>query len=65
MNECYSGGTASYMLAMSSRVAAQADVGNAPINVMKLELGWIYGFLFAVSFIGLFSIVPLRKVIID
>lgn len=60
----FSSGTATYMLGMSSRVAAQADVGNDPINIRKLELGWIYAFLFVVSFIGLFSIVPLRKMMI-
>lgn len=58
----FSGGTASYLLGMSSRVAAQADAGNTPMNVRKLELGWMYAFLFVVSFVGLFSIVPLRKV---
>jgi hypothetical protein len=30
----------------------------------ELHLGWMIGFLFAVSFVGLFSIVPLRKVTI-
>lgn len=58
----FSGGTASYLLGMSARVASQADEGNTPINVKNLSLGWMIGFLFAVSFVGLFSIVPLRKV---
>lgn len=57
------GGTASYLLGMSTRVAALADSGNTPANVKQLSLGWMFGFLFAVSFVGLFSIVPLRKVI--
>ncbi|KAJ6919047.1 metal-nicotianamine transporter YSL7 [Populus alba x Populus x berolinensis] len=30
----------------------------------ELHLGWMIGFLFAVSFVGLFSIVPLRKLMI-
>lgn len=60
---CYiSGGTASYILAMSPKVAAQADAGNSPANVKQLSLGWMYAFLFSVSFLGLFTIVPLRKV---
>lgn len=50
------------MLGMSSRIAAQADGGNTPVNVKNLSLGWMIGFLFVVSFFGLFSIVPLRKV---
>ena len=57
-----SGGTASYLLGMSGRIAAQADEASNPINVKNLSLGWMIGFLFLVSFVGLFSIVPLRKV---
>jgi len=56
------GGTASYMLGMSPIVAGQAEGANTPNNVKQLSLGWMIGFLFAVSFLGLFSIVPLRKV---
>ncbi|GFZ21341.1 YELLOW STRIPE like 7 [Actinidia rufa] len=46
------------------RVASQAEEGNTPMNVKNLSLGWMIGFLFAVSFVGLFSIVPLRKMMI-
>ncbi|KAK4484075.1 hypothetical protein RD792_011295 [Penstemon davidsonii] len=60
----FSSGTASYLLGMSPRIAAQADAGNTPINVKNLQIGWMMAFLFAVSFVGLFSIVPLRKVMI-
>ncbi|XP_022865576.1 probable metal-nicotianamine transporter YSL7, partial [Olea europaea var. sylvestris] len=60
----FSSGTASYLLGMSATIAAQADAGNTPVNVKKLSLGWIIGFLFIVSFVGLFSIVPLRKMMI-
>ncbi|CAA3023759.1 probable metal-nicotianamine transporter YSL7 [Olea europaea subsp. europaea] len=60
----FSSGTASYLLGMSAKIAAQADAGNTPMNVKKLSLGWIIGFLFTVSFVGLFSIVPLRKMMI-
>ncbi|KAF4394737.1 hypothetical protein F8388_015643 [Cannabis sativa] len=61
----FSSGTASYLLAMSKSIAAQGDEGNStPNNVKNLSLGWMIGFLFVVSFIGLFSIVPLRKVMI-
>ncbi|XP_028051655.1 probable metal-nicotianamine transporter YSL7 [Camellia sinensis] len=49
---------------MSGRIAAQADEASNPINVKNLSLGWMIGFLFLVSFVGLFSIVPLRKMII-
>ncbi|KAM7463295.1 hypothetical protein LguiA_031416 [Lonicera macranthoides] len=60
----FSSGTGSYLLGMSSRVAAQADAGNTPVNVKALSLGWIIAFLFVVSFVGLFSIVPLRKIMV-
>ncbi|KAG9150810.1 hypothetical protein Leryth_002952 [Lithospermum erythrorhizon] len=49
---------------MSGIVASQADSGNLPINIKKLSLPWMMGFLFAVSFVGLFSIMPLRKMMI-
>ncbi|KAL2455117.1 putative metal-nicotianamine transporter YSL7 [Abeliophyllum distichum] len=60
----FSSGTSSYLLGMSSKIAAQADAGNTPMNVKKLSLGWMTAFLFTVSFVGLFSIVPLRKMMI-
>ncbi|XVF66977.1 hypothetical protein PTKIN_Ptkin10aG0083100 [Pterospermum kingtungense] len=60
----FSSGTASYLLGMSPIVASQGDGGNMPENVKKLSIGWMMGFLFVVSFVGLFSIVPLRKIMI-
>ncbi|XP_022998408.1 probable metal-nicotianamine transporter YSL7 [Cucurbita maxima] len=60
----FSSGTASYLLGMSGKIAAQAEEGNIPINIKKLSVGWMMGFLFVVSFVGLFSIVPLRKMMI-
>ncbi|KZV57877.1 hypothetical protein F511_03446 [Dorcoceras hygrometricum] len=60
----FSSGTGSYLLGMSPKIAALADAGNTPNNVKPLSLGWIMAFLFVVSFVGLFSIVPLRKVMI-
>ncbi|GFQ02209.1 probable metal-nicotianamine transporter ysl7 [Phtheirospermum japonicum] len=60
----FSSGTASYLLGMSPRTAAQAETGNDPMNIKQLSIGWMMGFLFTVSFVGLFSIVPLRKVMI-
>ncbi|KAF5936336.1 hypothetical protein HYC85_027465 [Camellia sinensis] len=60
----FQSGTASYLLGMSGHIAAQADDASNPINVKNLSLGWMIGFLFLVSFVGLFSIVPLRKMMI-
>ncbi|KAH6809804.1 YELLOW STRIPE like 7 [Perilla frutescens var. frutescens] len=60
----FSSGTASYLLGMSQITASQAESGNTPINVKQLSIGWMTAFLFVVSFVGLFSIVPLRRVMI-
>jgi hypothetical protein len=47
---------------MSGRIASQTTEANNPQNIKNPHLGWIIGFLFLVSFIGLFGLVPLRKV---
>ncbi|KAG8378608.1 hypothetical protein BUALT_Bualt07G0003200 [Buddleja alternifolia] len=58
----YSGGFASYLLAMSQRIVQQSDKNST--DYKNPALGWIIGFLFVVSFLGLFSVVPLRKIMI-
>ncbi|XP_039138058.1 LOW QUALITY PROTEIN: probable metal-nicotianamine transporter YSL12 [Dioscorea cayenensis subsp. rotundata] len=60
----FSGGFGSYIFGMSERVANQTTELNDPQNVKNPQLGWMIGFLFLVSFIGLFSVVPLRKIMI-
>ncbi|KAH9621150.1 hypothetical protein KSS87_010390 [Heliosperma pusillum] len=59
----FSGGAASYVLGMSDRIAAQGDK-EFGLNTKNLALGWMIGFMFVVSFLGLFSVVPLRKIMI-
>ncbi|KAL6228088.1 hypothetical protein ACLB2K_002042 [Fragaria x ananassa] len=60
----FSSGMGSYLLGMSPLVAAQADAGNTLINIKKLAIPWMTGYLFLVSFVGLFSIIALRKMMI-
>ncbi|KAL5721456.1 putative metal-nicotianamine transporter ysl7 [Ranunculus cassubicifolius] len=60
----FSSGFASYILGMTANVAAQADSGNTAINTKTLELSWMIPFTLLVSFVGLFSIVPLRKIMV-
>ncbi|KAF6157773.1 hypothetical protein GIB67_017303 [Kingdonia uniflora] len=60
----FSSGYASYILGMTEKVAKMAEEGNTPSNVKALSLGWMIGFVLLVSFLGLFSIVPLRKIMI-
>ena len=61
----FSGGFGSSMVAMDERTynLIGADYpGNRAEDVKNPRLGWMTGFLFVVSFLGLFSLVPLRKV---
>ncbi|XP_066346322.1 probable metal-nicotianamine transporter YSL10 isoform X2 [Miscanthus floridulus] len=60
----FSGGFGSYMFAMSERISEQSGETWDPHNIKNPGLGWMIGFLFIVSFLGLFSVVPLRKIMI-
>ncbi|CAM8953311.1 unnamed protein product [Rhodiola kirilowii] len=60
----FSGGFGNYLFAMSETVAKQTTEANYSGNIKNPQLGWIIGFLIAVSFVGLFSIIPLRKIMI-
>jgi OPT family oligopeptide transporter len=63
----FSGGFGSYLIALDERTyeLIGADYpGNRIEDVKKPGLGWMIGFLFVVSFLGLFSLVPLRKVMV-
>ena len=53
------GGFGNYLFGMSERVAMQSSGRR---DFKNPSIGWIVGFLFVVSFLGLFSVVPLRKV---
>lgn len=60
------GGFGSYLIAMDDRTykLIGADYpGNRAEDVKNPGLWWMIGFLFVVSFLGLFSLVPLRKVL--
>lgn len=63
----FSGGFGSYLLAMDERTYQLIGVdypGNRAEDVLNPGLGWMIGFMFVVSFLGLFSLVPLRKVMV-
>ena len=47
---------------MSQTIAKQIPEFDTANDVKSLGLGWMIAFLFVVSFLGLFSVVPLRKV---
>lgn len=59
------GGFSSYLIAMDEKTyqLIGADYpGNRAQDVKNPGLGWMIGFMFVVSFLGLFSLVSLRKV---
>ncbi|XP_052304504.1 probable metal-nicotianamine transporter YSL7 isoform X7 [Populus trichocarpa] len=58
----FSGGFGSYLFGMSGTVAKQSTEDSDAFK--NPSLSWMIGFLFVVSFLGLFSVVPLRKVMI-
>ncbi|KAI4374449.1 hypothetical protein MLD38_012442 [Melastoma candidum] len=63
----FSGGFGSYLFAMSERIANATKVAGDPPSSNDYKnpsLSWMIGFLFVVSFLGLFSVVPLRKIMI-
>ncbi|KAG2567551.1 probable metal-nicotianamine transporter YSL11 [Panicum virgatum] len=60
----FSGGFGSYLFGMSGTIAKQATEANDAQNIKDPHLGWMIGFMFLVSFVGLFALVPLRKIMI-
>ncbi|XP_051139628.1 probable metal-nicotianamine transporter YSL7 [Andrographis paniculata] len=58
----FSGGFGSYLFGMSDVVAKQSSEANHPLDIKNPALPWMIGFLFTVSFLGLFSVLPLRKI---
>ncbi|CAM0903732.1 unnamed protein product [Alopecurus aequalis] len=60
----FSGGFGSYLFGMSEIIAKLDPETNTPENVKDPQIGWIIGFLLLVSFVGLFALVPLRKIMI-
>ncbi|XP_020201803.1 probable metal-nicotianamine transporter YSL6 [Cajanus cajan] len=63
----FSGGFGSSLIAMDQRtyeLIGPNYPGNRAEDVKNPGLGWMMGFMFVVSFLGLFSLVPLRKVMV-
>lgn len=60
-----SGGFGSYLLALNKKTYEQTGVsteGNPPGSYKEPAIGWMTSYLVAVCFIGLFVLIPLRKV---
>lgn len=59
------GGFGSYLLGLNKNTYEQVGVdteGNYPNSYKEPRIGWMTGFLFVSSFVGLLALVPLRKV---
>ncbi|KAI6694334.1 hypothetical protein NL676_022044, partial [Syzygium grande] len=54
-------GFGSYLFGMSRRIADQSGSNSGANDYKDPSLGWVFGFLFIVSFLGLLAVVPLRK----
>ncbi|KAL1568778.1 Metal-nicotianamine transporter ysl1, variant 2 [Salvia divinorum] len=69
---CYSialgGGFASYLLAMNRKMfelsGGLSVAGNSASSIKEPGIGWMTAFLFLVCFVGLFVLIPLRKILI-
>ncbi|CAA0843242.1 Metal-nicotianamine transporter YSL1 [Striga hermonthica] len=69
---CYTiaigGGFGSYLLGMNKKTfelsGGLSVVGNYPDSIKEPGIGWMTAFLFLVCFIGLFVLIPLRKILI-
>ncbi|XP_062158323.1 probable metal-nicotianamine transporter YSL7 [Alnus glutinosa] len=58
----FSGGFGSYLFGMSEEIAKQSS--DSTHDFKNPSLVWMIVFLFVVSFLGLFSVVPLRKIMV-
>ncbi|KAK9202720.1 hypothetical protein WN943_012971 [Citrus x changshan-huyou] len=68
---CYSiavgGGFGSYLLGLSRKIyelSGEDTEGNSRRAIKEPGLGWMTGYLFVVCFVGLFVLIPLRKIVI-
>lgn len=62
-----SGGLGSYLLGMNKKayeLTGVDTVGNSPSSYKEPAMGWLTAYLLVVCFIGLFVLIPLRKVYI-
>ncbi|XP_059644122.1 metal-nicotianamine transporter YSL1-like [Cornus florida] len=61
------GGFGTYLLALNKKIYEQTGVdteGNSPDSYKEPGIGWMMSFLFLGCFVGLFVLIPLRKILI-
>jgi len=64
----YGGGFGSFLLGLNKRTYEQSGgsstPGNAPASYKEPAIGWMMGFLLSVCFVGLLTLLPIRKVLV-
>ncbi|XP_047046461.1 probable metal-nicotianamine transporter YSL16 isoform X6 [Lolium rigidum] len=63
----FGGGFGSFLLGLDKKtyeLAGASTPGNVPGSYKDPGIGWMMGFLLAVSFVGLLTLLPLRKVLV-
>ncbi|XP_062226299.1 probable metal-nicotianamine transporter YSL16 [Phragmites australis] len=63
----FGGGFGSFLLGLNKKTYELSGVntpGNVPGSYKEPGIGWMTGFLLAVSFVGLLTLLPLRKVLV-
>ncbi|PWA94987.1 YELLOW STRIPE like 3 [Artemisia annua] len=63
----YAGGFGSFLLGLNKKTYEQSGIdtpGNVPGSYIEPGIGWMTGFLFVTSFVGLLALIPLRKIMI-
>ncbi|KAF8702865.1 hypothetical protein HU200_032700 [Digitaria exilis] len=65
---CEPGGFGSFLLGLNKKTydlsGGESSPGNGPGSYKDPGIGWMTGFLLSVSFVGLLSLLPLRKVLV-
>uniref|UniRef100_A0A0D9W7R1 Uncharacterized protein n=1 Tax=Leersia perrieri TaxID=77586 RepID=A0A0D9W7R1_9ORYZ len=64
----YGGGFGSFLLGLNRRTyelaGGASTPGNVPGSTKEPGIGWMMGFLLSISFVGLLTLLPLRKVLV-
>ncbi|KAL6903410.1 hypothetical protein ACP4OV_004223 [Aristida adscensionis] len=63
----YGGGFGSFLLGLNKKtyeLSGATTPGNVPGSTKEPGIGWMTGFLLTVSFVGLLTLLPLRKVLV-
>ncbi|KAK3144102.1 hypothetical protein QOZ80_4AG0308840 [Eleusine coracana subsp. coracana] len=63
----FAGGFGSFLLGLNKKtyeLSGASTPGNVPGSYKEPAIGWMTGFLLAISFVGLLTLLPLRKILV-